>query len=159
MASRHLARSVALQTLYQWDFADKPSAILPALLEHTREEFGNKADEEGFAQHIIDNVVENLEAIDALINQYAPDWPVEQLTGIDRSILRMGVSELKYDTTIPPKVAINESIELAKTFGGPSSGKFVNGVLGAMYKDMVSGGEVDEKKEKQKEEAAKEAKE
>ncbi|MBU1148677.1 transcription antitermination factor NusB, partial [Patescibacteria group bacterium] len=74
--------------------------------------------------------------IDQLITKYAPEWPLDQITTVDRNVLRIGVYELKFDDDIPPKVAINEAIELAKTFGGESSGKFVNGVLGAIFKDM-----------------------
>jgi N utilization substance protein B len=82
--------------------------------------------------------------IDGIITKYAPEWPIEQITVVDRNILRIGIYELKWVTNIPSKVAINEAIELAKTFGGESSGRFVNGVLGAVFKDMVAAGEVKE---------------
>ena len=78
----------------------------------------------------------NLKEINSLITKYAPQWPLEQITIVDRNVLRLGIYELKYDPDIPPKVAINEAIELAKTFGGESSGKFVNGVLGSIFKDL-----------------------
>ena len=80
--------------------------------------------------------------IDQIIKRLAPEWPLDQITGIDRNILRLGVYELKFGKEIPPKVAINESIELAKTFGSDTSGKFINGVLGSLYKEMETAGEV-----------------
>jgi len=123
-----------MQTIYQWDFNGRPEGKLQEMLAHNRKEFGNK-DDEDFAEHIVKNIVDHLEKIDKVIIKNAPDWPIDQITGVDRAILRLGVSELKFDDEIPPKVAINEAIELAKTFGGPSSGKFVNGVLGSMYSE------------------------
>jgi N utilization substance protein B len=84
----------------------------------------------------VDGVVQNQIEIDKIISNYAPNWPLEQINIIDRNILRIGVYELKFNNEIPNKVAINEAIEIAKTYGGPTSGKFVNGVLGAIFKDM-----------------------
>jgi len=136
MSNRHLARSIAMQALFEWDFRGQPAATLPTIIERDLQEFGPGLDETEFAKKIIADVRENMPEIDRLISQYAPQWPIEQITIIDRNILRIGIYELKYDTGVPPKVAINEAIELAKNFGGPSSGKFVNGVLGAIYKDM-----------------------
>lgn len=136
MASRHLARAVAMQTLYQWDFKDRPTAVLPAIIDQTKVEFAKDIKDDGFVQNLVSGTVDNIAAIDEAITKFAPDWPLDQIMNVDRAILRIGVYELKFDDNIPPKVAINEAIELAKTFGGPSSGKFVNGVLGAMFKDM-----------------------
>ena len=136
MSNRHLARSIAMQALFEWDFRGQPADALPNIIERDLQEFGPGLDETEFAKKIIKDVRENMPEIDRLISQYAPQWPIEQITIIDRNILRIGIYELKYDTGVPPKVAINEAIELAKNFGGPSSGKFVNGVLGAIYKDM-----------------------
>jgi N utilization substance protein B len=82
-------------------------------------------------------VIINLAEIDKYITKYATEWPLDQITIVDRNILRIGVYELVFDKDIPAKVAINEAIEVAKTFGGESSGKFVNGVLGAIYKDVA----------------------
>jgi N utilization substance protein B len=81
-------------------------------------------------------VIEHIEDIDRHISKYATEWPLEQITIVDRNILRIGVMKLLYNDDIPAKVAINEAIEIAKSFGGESSGKFVNGVLGAIYKDV-----------------------
>lgn len=139
MSNRHLARSIAMQTLFEWDFRGQPTAALPAITEHNLKEFGVGLEtEKDFVQKLIDGVIDNQKEIDAYIQQYAPDWPVEQITVVDRNILRLGILELKFNKdNVPPKVAINEAIELAKSFGGPASGKFVNGVLGAMYKDLT----------------------
>jgi len=136
MSSRHLSRSIAMQSLFEWDFRGQPTAGLPAIVKHNLEEFGPGLDEKEFCETIINGVIGNLAEIDELVAKYAPEWPIAQITIVDRNILRIGTYELKYNKEIPEKVAINEAIELAKSFGGPSSGKFVNGVLGAMYKDM-----------------------
>lgn len=136
MASRHLGRAVAMQSLYQWDFNGKPSAIIPAIVEMTWKEFAGTAENDGFSLKTVEGTLDHIAEIDALISKYAPQWPIDQIMAVDRAILRIGVYELKFDHAIPAKVAINEAIEIAKTYGGPSSGRFVNGVLGAMYKDM-----------------------
>ena len=138
MSNRHLARSIAMQTLYQWDFKDQPTETLPTILLQNIEEFG--AGLEGDAEFIketVDGVVEHIKEIDEIIRQYATNWPLEQITIIDRNILRIGVFELKFNNEkIPAKVAINEAIEIAKSYGGQASGKFVNGVLGAIFNDL-----------------------
>ena len=139
MSNRHAARSVATQTLYEWDFRNQPDkTTLLAMLEETIRNFTpGLADEVEFAKNLVTGVVENQKEIDKIITKYAPDWPLDQIMMVDRNILRVGVYELKFDDSIPAKVAINEAIEIAKTFGEQSSGKFVNGVLGAIYKDMA----------------------
>lgn len=137
MSNRHLARSIAMQTLFEWDFRGKPGAALPAILEQNIAEFGmGLEDEKGFVNTLVNGVADNLAEIDTLVAKYAPNWPIEQITAVDRNILRLGIFELKFSPNVPPKVAINEAIELAKSYGGPSSGKFVNGVLGSMYKEL-----------------------
>lgn len=138
MSNRHLARSIAMQTLYQWDFKGQPTAILPIILEQNIEEFGAglEGDNE-FIKDTVDGVVDHLKEIDETVSQYATNWPLEQITIIDRNILRIGVYELKFNNEkIPAKVAINEAIEIAKSYGGQASGKFVNGVLGAIFNDL-----------------------
>ena len=137
MSNRHLARSIAMQTLFEWDFRGQPSAGLPAILAHNLNEFGAGLDaEKQFAEELTNGVIDNQTKIDEIITKYAPNWPVEQLTMVDRNILRIGIYELQFnENPVPPKVAINEAIELAKSYGGPSSGRFVNGVLGTMYKE------------------------
>ncbi len=137
MSKRHLARSIIMQSLYQWDFKGKPSAIVPAIIQQNMLEFGaGIEDTRDYVSETVDGVLEHCPEIDALITKYAPKWPIDDMSLVDRNILRLGVYELYFTQSIPPKVAINEAIELAKSFGGPSSGKFVNGILGAMYNDL-----------------------
>ncbi len=133
-----------MQSLYQWDFTGKQTEQVADVITSNLNEFAPDFDDKGFVTELVDNVIANAAKIDAIITKYAPDWPIEQITNVDRNILRIGVYELKFSESIPSKVAINEAIELAKTFGGESSGRFVNGVLGAIYKDMVVKGEVKE---------------
>jgi len=140
MANRHLSRTLALQSLFQWDFYGKEGDLLP-ILKKNFSEFAPEFDDGQFAENLLNNISKHLKQIDELITKYAPEWPLEQITLVDRNVLRIGIYELKFDPDIPPKVAINEAIELAKTFGGESSGKFINGVLGSIYKEMEKMGE------------------
>lgn len=142
MANRHLGRMIVMQTLYQWDFGGKKDADLPNVLEYNLKEFAPEFEDRVFVESMLKGVLKNRGEIDGMIVTYAPQWPLAQITVIDRNILRIGVYELKFASEIPAKVAINESIELAKTFGGESSGKFVNGVMGAIFRDLLAAGEV-----------------
>lgn len=137
MANRHLARTLAMQFLFLWDFSGKPNTNTEEALENVFRSFAPDFNDQGFAKHLVSGVIDNLSQIDKYITNYATDWPLEYITIVDRNVLRIGVYELIYDNDIPAKVAINEAIEIAKTFGSHSSGKFVNGVLGAIYKDVV----------------------
>lgn len=139
MANRHLARTIALQSLYEWDFNHKSAENMAKIAAHNIREFAPGLKEDEFVMGLINGVIEKQDEIDAKIEKTAPEWPLDQITTVDRNILRLGIFELQYDQTIPPKVAINEAIELAKTFGGESSGRFVNGVLGTLYRQL--GGE------------------
>lgn len=150
MSNRHLARTVAMQTLYQWDFNGQDKDSLTQYLARNREEFAPGFQDEGFIERLAKGVFDHQKKIDDLIVKYAPEWPLDQINLVDRNILRLGVFELMFTEDIPSKVAINEAIELAKTFGGPSSGKFVNGVLGAIYKDLDEKGELKEQKQNKK---------
>lgn len=134
MANRHLARTIVLQSLYQWDFNKQEESLLE-IFKQNLADFAPEFDDGDFALKLIQGVEKNIAKINSAITKYAPQWPLEQITTVDRNVLRMGIYELKYDDNIPPKVAINEAIELAKTFGGESSGKFVNGVLGSIFKE------------------------
>ena len=138
MASRHLARSIAMQSLYEWDFNDRDTARLPAIMEKNIAEFGPGLEEIEFIHRIVVGVIEHHDAIDEIIAKAAPEWPIAQIAIVDRNILRVGLYELLYGNReeVPPKVAINEAIELAKNFGGDTSGKFVNGVLGTIYREI-----------------------
>ncbi len=140
MSNRHLARTLVLQSLFQWDFNEKKEN-LQKLLENNRDEFAQGFDDQDFSKNLIKSIAEKVPEIDKMIKKYAPEWPIEQITTVDRNVLRIGIFELKFSKEIPPKVAINEAIELAKTYGGESSGKFVNGVLGSVFKDMQKTGE------------------
>ncbi|MDQ7814488.1 MAG: transcription antitermination factor NusB [Patescibacteria group bacterium] len=154
MSNRHLARAIVLQSLYEWDFHQAKQGA-PQILSRNIEEFASDLDEKDFAAKLLAGVLEKQAAIDAIITKFAPDWPLQKITTVDRNVLRIGSFELVFDADIPSKVAINEAIELAKTFGGESSGKFVNGVLGAVYRDQQAQNivkEADKQKEKKKEE-------
>lgn len=140
MSNRHLARSLVLQSLYEWDFHDQSKEQALEITERNLKEFAPEMDERPFALGLIKGIMAHKDEIDGSIGHFAPDWPIERITTVDRNVLRMGIYELMYDQEIPSKVAINEAIELAKTFGGESSGKFVNGVLGAVFRDQTSKG-------------------
>jgi N utilization substance protein B len=138
MANRHLSRSLALQSLFTWDFRGQKKGELPDIAAYVVKEFAPGMEDTSFIDTMLYGVLKHQTAIDKLIVASAPDWPLEQITTVDRNVLRLGIYELKFAEAadVPPKVAINEAIELAKTFGGASSGKFVNGVLGTIYKKM-----------------------
>lgn len=135
MSNRHLGRTLAMQTLYEWDFNRQRKTDLMRAAKENVKKFAPGFDDVDFTLNLINGILKHLPEIDQMITKYAPEWPLEQITVVDRNILRLGTYELVFAADIPPKVAINEAIELAKTFGGESSGKFVNGVLGAIYKD------------------------
>lgn len=137
MATRQLARSVILQSLYEWDFADRKSDLI-AVVERNLKEFADGIDEPEFAWRLVKGVIEHKKEIDNIIKKAAPEWPIEQISIVDRNVLRIGLFELLYANPdeVPHRVAINEAIELAKNYGGQNSGKFVNGVLGTVYKEM-----------------------
>lgn len=139
MSNRHLARAIVLQSLYEWDFYGQKSALLD-ILQRNLQEFAPELDEKSFAEMIAGGILEHQATIDDTIRAFAPDWPLEKITTVDRNVLRIGSYELMFNFDIPSKVAINEAIELAKTFGGESSGKFVNGVLGAVYRNQLAQG-------------------
>lgn len=139
MASRHLARSIVMQSLFEWDFQGKDQKMLGEIVERNKKEFGPGLDEEyPFVDRLIKGTIDNLPKIDKIIEKAAPEWPIAQITAVDRAVLRLGLYELLFGSReeVPPKVAINEAIELAKSFGGESSGKFVNGVLGTVYREI-----------------------
>ena len=138
MANRHLSRSIAMQSLYEWDFKGMEGDKLDKIVKQNTKEFGPGIEESDFVFKIVHGVVENLSKLDKIIEKSAPEWPVDQITIVDRNVLRIGLYELLMGNRkeVPPKVAINEAIELAKTFGGESSGKFINGVLGTIYREI-----------------------
>ncbi|MES2226032.1 MAG: transcription antitermination factor NusB [Patescibacteria group bacterium] len=138
MANRHLARSVVLQTLFEWDTSASEESAVPDMLARNIAEFGGEDSDKAFMEALITGVLAKRPDLDLVITKAAPDWPLDKIAPVDRNILRIGLFELLFAdrTQVPAKVAINEAIELAKIFGGDSSGRFVNGVLGAVYKEM-----------------------
>ena len=159
MANRHLSRSIVLQTLFEWDFTslDKKSADpseknIKDVLKRNLKEFAPGFEEDSFVLSLLEQILKKRAVIDEIIEKAAPDWPIDKISIIDRNILRIGLAELLFGDRkeVPPKVAINEAIELAKTFGGENSSKFVNGVLGAVYKEMGEPGkeQISNKKKK-----------
>ncbi len=150
MANRHLLRSIVLQTLFECDFRDRSEVDSLGVLRCNIEEFAPELRSYSFAEDIIKGVEERREDLDDIIGKAAPNWPIDRIATVDRNILRIGLYELLFSDhdDVPPKVAINESIELAKTFGGETSGKFINGVLGAIYKEMGEPGKDDGSRDK-----------
>ena len=140
MASRHLSRSIAMQSLYEWDFYGKKEGALIAIVKRNINDFGPGLEDKNFVNELTEGVVKHRESIDTIIEKAAPEWPIAQIPLVDRNVLRIGIYELLYGNKeqVPPKVAINEAIELAKTFSGQTSGKFVNGVLGTIFKQLQS---------------------
>lgn len=132
MSSRHLSRVAAFQTLYEWDF--RPDANLKSIIRRNVEVRGDSKVEIDFINNLVQGVVKKVAKIDSEIVKAAPEWPLEQIARIDKNILRLAIYELIYIKEIPPKVSIDEAVEIAKTFGGESSSKFVNGVLGTVYR-------------------------
>ena len=155
MANRHLARSVVLQTLFEWDTTGCDDTPADTMLARNVEEFGGDDTDKPFMQTLLTGILAKHGDLDLVIEKAAPDWPLPKIAPVDRNILRIGLYELLFAdrTQVPAKVAINEAIELAKVFGGDSSGRFVNGVLGAVYKELGEPGkEEGGKKEKIKRE-------
>src|SRR3989339_1497835 len=138
MANRHLARSIVLQTLYEWDFRKLPDGSTVDVLHRNIKEFAPGLTDSDFLQGLLSNIISKREDIDRIIEKAAPDWPLDKIGTIDRNVLRLGLFELLFSDKeeVPAKVAINEAIELGKTFGGENSGKFINGVLGSIYKEL-----------------------
>lgn len=156
MSQRHLSRSIVLQTLFEWDFSTTGGQVAKEdiwqLFEKNIQEFAPGSNDRPFMEKLLRAVLDKKKDLDNLIEKAAPDWPIEKIAVVDRNILRIGLCELLFADRkeVPPKVAINEAIELAKQFGGETSGRFVNGVLGAVYKEMGEPGKNDKPKPKKK---------
>lgn len=147
MANRHIARSVVLQVLFERDSSEQPMTQETALerISLYANEFGARSGDMPFMQSLLRTIISKQKEVDAVITKAAPEWPLDKIAAIDRNILRIGLAELLFAdrTQVPAKVAINEAIELAKTFGGSSSSRFVNGVLGAVYVELGEPGKQD----------------
>ena len=161
MANRHLSRSIVLQTLFEWDFmpmgkrgAGWTDDDIKAALKRNLKEFAPGLEDDVFVSTLMGEILKKVKVVDEIIEKAAPDWPIDKISIIDRNILRIGLTELLFGdrAQVPPKVAINEAIELAKTFGGENSGKFVNGVLGAVYKELGEPGKDETSKKKKADE-------
>ena len=137
MSNRHLSRAIVLQTLFEWDF-NNGAQETDTILKRNFSEFSPEKGDFSFMKGLVNGVLEKKNDLNTVIEKAAPQWPLENISIVDRNILRMGLYELLFSSRgeVPAKVAINESIELAKKFGGDKSGKFVNGVLGAVYKEI-----------------------
>ncbi|MCX8015957.1 MAG: transcription antitermination factor NusB [Patescibacteria group bacterium] len=151
MATRHFCRSILFQSLYEWDFyrtKEKKEVDLMKIIERNMQDALPLIDEPDFVYRLAKNLIDHFDEIDDMIRKTAPAWPLEQINLTDRNILRLGISELVFGPKdeVPPKVAINEAIELAKTFGSESSSKFINGVLGTIYRQMIDEGLIKEQK-------------
>lgn len=138
-SNRHLGRIVALQTLYEQDFrreVQDQEFSLDEVLTRNISRYEETIDDKEFIKNLVGGVDKYEKELDDLIRPVAPEWPIEQIARIDRVVLRMGVFELLHDKNIPPKVVINEAVELAKAFGGENSSKFINGVLGTILRSQ-----------------------
>ncbi len=138
MANRHVSRSIVLQTLFEWDLNDIDRKKVGEVLERNVEEFAPNKTDNPFIEKLLDGVLGKQPELDQVIEKAAPEWPIDRISPVDRNILRLGLYELLFADRkeVPAKVAINEAIELAKQFGGENSSRFVNGVLGAVYKEI-----------------------
>ncbi len=150
MANRHLSRSIVLQSLFEWDFNSTPKEKALTIFVRNVEEFAPGHGDFLFMETLVKGVLDKQKDVDLIIEKAAPDWPIDKISIIDRNILRIGLYELLFSdrSQVPPKVAINEAIELSKTFGGETSSKFVNGVLGAVYKELGEPGKDETGKDK-----------
>lgn len=150
MANRHLSRSVVLQTLFEWDFRDSNKETIGGALERNAGEFASGAGDLPFMEELFQGVIDRRADLDLVIEKAAPEWPLDRIALVDRNVLRLGLYELLFADRekVPAKVAINEAIELAKNFGGENSGRFVNGVLGAVYKELGEPGKDEVSKKK-----------
>jgi len=138
-ANRHLGRIVALQTLYEQDFrreVEDPGLDLEDVLARNISRYEETIEDKAFIENLVRGVSGKETELDAIIRPVAPEWPIEQIARMDRVILRIGVYELLFEDSVPPKVVINEAVELAKAFGGDNSSKFINGVLGTVLRNQ-----------------------
>lgn len=142
-SNRHLGRIIALQTLYEYEFrhdCEDKTVSISEVLKRNIERYNKTVDDVSFIHEVVDGVREHQDYIDSILQPIAPDWPLDQIARMDRIVLRIGAYELIYNQdAVPAKVAINEAVELAKSFGGENSSKFINGVLGTLFKQKEDG--------------------
>ncbi len=152
MANRHLSRSIVLQSLFEWDLNALEKKAVQDVLERNVSEFAPNKTDTPFMEKLLDGVMAKQPELDLVIEKAAPDWPIDRISPVDRNILRLGLYELLFADRkeVPAKVAINEAIELAKQFGGDNSSRFVNGVLGAVYKEIGEPGKDEQGKRRKR---------
>lgn len=152
MANRHLSRSIVLQTLFEWDLNGVAKNGLADVLKRNVDEFAKGSSDTPFMERLLDGVLQKQKELDLVIEKAAPEWPIDRISPVDRNILRLGLYELLFAdrAEVPAKVAINEAIELAKQFGGENSSRFINGVLGAVYKEIGEPGKAEQSKRKKR---------
>lgn len=152
MANRHLSRSIVLQSLFEWDLNSIEKSKVHETLTRNMEEFAPHKSDAPFMEKLLDGVLQKQSELDLIIEKAAPEWPIHRIAPVDRNILRLGLFELLFSdrSEVPAKVAINEAIELAKQFGGENSSRFVNGVLGAVYKEIGEPGKDESSKTKKR---------
>ncbi len=140
-SNRHLGRIVALQSLYEYEFrrdSEDASLSIDEILDRNLSRYADDIEDTDFVKGLVTGVIENETELDGKLQPMAPEWPLTQVARIDRNVLRLGLYELLHSADkVPPKVAINEAVELAKAFGSDNSSKFVNGVLGTAYRTLV----------------------
>lgn len=153
MANRHLSRSIVLQSLFEWDLNALERHAVHEVLERNVSEFAPNKTDQPFMERLLDGVLAKQPELDQIIEKAAPDWPIARISPVDRNILRLGLYELLFADRgeVPAKVAINEAIELAKQFGGDNSSRFINGVLGAVYKEIGEPGKEEQSKRRRRE--------
>ncbi|MFT7644616.1 MAG: N utilization substance protein B [Candidatus Paceibacteria bacterium] len=152
MANRHLSRSIVLQSLFEWDLNALDKKVVHEVLDRNVTEFAPNKTDLPFMEKLLDGVMAKQPELDLVIEKAAPEWPIDRISPVDRNILRLGLYELLFSdrAEVPAKVAINEAIELAKQFGGDNSSRFVNGVLGAVYKEIGEPGKEEQSKNRRK---------
>lgn len=153
-SNRHLGRIIALQTLYEYEFrllSGDELLDLGTILARNISRYESTVDDKAFIERLVNGVVDKADELDAILQPIAPEWPIAQIARMDRAVLRMGLYELMYEPDTPPKVVINEAVELAKSFGSENSSKFVNGVLGTALRQREPDGGVSEPASSQKE--------
>lgn len=157
-SNRHLGRIVVLQTLYEFDFRKEckdPDVAIESILSRNIERYSETIEDKDFIKNLTLGTQGDSDSLDEIIQPIAPEWPIEQIARIDRNILRMSLWELYNSEDVPPKVVINEAVELAKSFGSDNSSKFINGVLGTAFRNMEDAGEEKKKSPKKKKPSAK----
>jgi N utilization substance protein B len=150
MANRHLSRSIVLQSLFEWDLNNLEKKAVEEIMSRNIDEFAANKIDRPFMDKLLDGIIAKQSELDMIIEKAAPEWPIDRISPVDRNILRLGLYELLFSDRkeVPAKVAINEAIELAKQFGGDNSSRFINGVLGAVYKEIGEPGKDEVSKRK-----------